>query len=163
MVPNAKQQLALVSEYATSPREIDMGPGQSKFKFTRRHFAGIKDVIAQAQPYTSPADMRRMVAAAKANGWMPPYGSAREEASARQAMIQQGMRALEAEIEAQSVPLEEVLEEARRERKIAYEAMQMQQAAAIVQSRMAIEQAMAAPEGEEPGMGEEAQMAGAAR
>ncbi len=140
LVPNAKQQLSLYAQYVVEPREIHMGPGQGVFPFTGRHLQGIKDVQAQAEPYTSPADKRRMVVIAKANGWMPPYASARDEASARQAMIQNGMRELEAEIEAQSVPLEEVLEEAKRERRMAYQAQQLQQAVMIVEAEVAIEQ-----------------------
>ena len=140
LVPIAQDELALYAEYAVAPREIDMGQGDGMFRFHRGHLRAVREVTAIPMPRMSPAQKRSMIALAQAGGLMPPYVNARQEATARQTLISQGLEELEKMIAEQSVPLEEILELAKAERLLAYETQMTQAAGVLIQAKAAIAQ-----------------------
>ena len=140
LLPIAKRTLAFYSEYAVSLREINMGPGAGMFKFNRNHLKRISTVRAVATPNMSPATKRALIIAARAQNLMPPYATARDEASSRQVLISQGLEDLERMVAEQSEPLEKILELAMEEAKLAYQAQIIQQAMAVQQAQVAMQQ-----------------------
>ena len=133
----------LFRSYAVSLREINMGPDAGMFKFNRSHLKLLGTVRAVATPNMSPATKRAMIVAAKAQGLMPPYATARDEASSRQVLISHGLEDLERMIAEQSEPLEKVLELAREEARLAYQG-------SILQMSLAIQNMMQPPQQPSP-------------
>jgi hypothetical protein len=134
--PIGRRTLRLYQEFAVKSREISMGPGAGKFKWNRKHLKGLEGVKAEATPNMSPATRRSMTIAAKQQRLFPPYQTARDEASARQTLLALGLTNLERMIAEQSEPLERILELAREEGRLMYQAGLIQAATLVQRAEM---------------------------